>query len=219
MAYLLHMQVIMITTGTIGTSRAQAQKTGRDMDVRKIIHFENYGDALQLYRQVCERLLDINGWNELNGIKKKQYQLCNNLGLPKTGFAQEGDYIRFDLPAPRGTVSSVYDWVRIERIRNVKTTEDKYAFGMRVRPAADPTRNENSTAHFYTAETTNTFTAEVSEHTLIVGIHPRNEIINTAEAEDFYSQVRNLVVGFMSWLGIARSQWATLINGLVSQEY
>lgn len=207
----------MITISNFETARTVAENTGRDMDIRKTLTFETYGEAHDLYKKVCERLLHVNGWNQLNGIKENQYRLFNNLGQPKFGLAEEGDYIRFNLPAPRPDAGKGYDWVRIERIRNLKGV-DRLTFGMRVRPASDPTKNESTTAHFYTTKTTNTFTAELHDNHLIVGIHPRNEIINTAEVDDLYSKMRNLLVGFMSWLGIARSQWASLINGLVAEQ-
>lgn len=206
----------MITISNFESVRTVAENAGRDMDVRKTLTFDNYGDAHDLYKKVCERIADVNCWNQLLNLKAERYSLFDRFGQPKSGPAENGDYIRFNLPATRGNLANEYDWVRIELVRNLKGM-DRLTFCMRVRPAADPTKNENITAHYYTTKTTNTFTAELHDHQLIVGIHPRNEIINTVEAEGVESKLRNLAVGLLSWLGIARNQWSRLIGAWVAE--
>ncbi len=195
--------------------------TGVNMDTRKKVELHTTGEALDLYYKVAGRLADINEWNNLHGIKRNMYALYDMNGDPKQGTAEEGDYIRFSLPAPHLKNGSRFDWVRIERILEIKHDE-RNSTAMRVRPAADPTFKmpwkQAQTSHFYTNKTTNTFVVERLGVTVTVGIHPRNEIINTKQTTGFYNMVRNILVGVTAWVGVSKGQWKSLIAGLMHEE-
>lgn len=194
---------------------------GVNMDTKKKVELDSTGEALDLYYKVASRVLDVNEWNNLHGMKRPMYALFDVNGDPKVGLAAEGDYIRLSLPAPHLKKGKRYDWVLIERILEIKHDE-RNSTAMRVHPTIDPTtklpRKAGQTAHFYTNKTTNTFVVERLNNTVSVGIHPRNEVINTRQTEGFYNMVRNILVGVTAWLGISKTQWNTLIDALMYQE-
>lgn len=194
---------------------------GVNIDTKKKVELASTGEALELYYKVAGRLLDINQWNNLHGMKRQMYALYDMNGDPKSTLAEEGDYIRLNLPAPHLEGGKRYDWVRIERILEIKHNE-RNSTAMRVRPTVDPTLKTpwkaGNTAHFYTTKTTNTFVVERLNTSVTVGIHPRNEIINTKQTQGVYNMVRNILIGVTAWFGISKNQWNSLIDGLMYEE-
>ncbi len=196
---------------------APTPQKGIQMDTTTTKKFTTKEEAERLFLNAEKRMLDINKWNEINGAKTDQYQLTDPRGNPKFGLAAEQDYIRFKLPlAPSSDIGKGEDWVRIEKIVS-KIHKDKRSVAMIVRPAANPTAVFNSPAHFYGNETTNTFMVQWKDREVTAGVFGRNEEPNLEEQNSFYNKVRNLMVGTLAWLGIAKTQWATLIKGWLKE--
>lgn len=196
--------------------------TGVNHDTRKRIQLHSTGDAIDLYKTAAERLLYVNEWNTLESMEGQQYALFDINGDAKTGKAEEGDYIRINnTQALNLQKEKRYDWVRIEKMVQFEHKE-RNTTAMRVRPAADPTLKvpfkNRPTAHYYTSSATTTFIVERTETMVMVGIHPRNQVLNTAQATGFYNQLRNVVVGLMGLLGITKNQWKILLEGLVHEK-
>lgn len=190
---------------------------GVQMDTLTTKKFSSKEEAERLFLNAEKRMLDINRWNDINGAKENQYQLTDPRGNPKSGFAQEQDYIRFKLPlAPSSDVGKGEDWVRIEKIVS-KIHKDKRSVAMIVRPAANPTTVFTTPAHFYSTDTTNTFMVQWQGKEVTAGVFGRNEEPNIEEPNSLYNKLRNFLMGTLAWLGIAKTQWATLIKGWLKE--
>jgi len=197
------------------TPNATETLAGANLDVKKRVSLSTTGAAMDLYKNVSERLLHVNCWNELSGTGGKQYRLFDKNGTIKIGKAEEGDFIRFDLPMPHLNGAQRYDWVKIERILNVKFG-DKDSVAIRVQPAQNPTERESE--ENFSGPTTNTFIAERIGNTVTVAIYPRHQQTDVKEVGGFYSRLHNFLAEVIGWRRVSETQWNKLADGLLSGE-
>src|ERR1043165_1450254 len=123
----------MFTFDNESSALIPAPITGITTDVKEEVNFESHGDARNCWLKACERLKEVNGWNELMGLDYNQYQLFGKDGKEKTGQAKKGDFIRF---APKSELALAKDdhWRRIERMLSVKALNKHGCGGGSIRP-------------------------------------------------------------------------------------
>ena len=163
-------------------------------------------------------MLDVSNWHKLCGLGTATFTLTDNEGNKTARLAKEGDYIKIDIPGPGSKTGNGYDWVRIETIEDKRDEPNNYeAFTMRARPAKNPAGNADETAHFFQDEATSTFMVVRDANTVKAEIHGRNELPNI-EQETRPDTIRNAVIALVAMLGLSKSQWKKLVEGLVSSE-
>lgn len=163
--------------------------------------------ARNLFRDACERMLNVNSWYDYAGRKGTEFQLTDAQGNPLSRTeAQEGDLIRINIPAPPNAEGGDYDWVVIEKFDRVgEDSSGKQSFGFRVRPVPNPGKAHSQEAHFYTQRTTSTFLICRSGATVYAMERGRNEKPNLKGS--FWNKVRNFFVGLGAMLGLSIPMW------------
>ena len=82
-----------------------------------------------------------------------------------------------------------------------------------VRPTYDPTAEDpgpKTTSHFFTAESTNNFSANIKGKTVNAYVIGLNEKQNTAETDSMLEAARNVAAANIgSYLGIQKGEWTT----------
>jgi len=200
----------------------------------------NEKDARFIFERAAERLQDVNQWSEHCG-SLTSFQLIDEDGEPLQGSANEGDFIRIDLPGPGGREGEGYDWVRIEKIGVVATAaagvsgsrvspafdgvteelnlQDATIVLLQVRPSVNPCNKPSTTiAHFLESSATSTFLIERQGTTITAAIYGRNEVPNTQSPPSAIDKWRNAVVGAMGAIGLSKLQWKALAQGLLEKE-
>lgn len=170
--------------------------------------------AETLFRQARERLLDVNSWHELSGKALAEFQLTDPNGNAIHEKAQEGFFIRIDIPGPGTKDGDGFDWVQIEELAEY-TNGPVESFAIRVRPARNPSSGKSAVAHFYSAESTSTFTVTREDNRVTAAIYDRNTKAND-ESGNFQDQVRNTLAGVAGRMLFSKIQWESLTDGLLS---
>ena len=133
------------------------QQTGKAIDSETSLELDNVEEAKAFFNVVKTRLQDINNWHELAGSFSADFQLVNRDGLEVQRRAEKGDFFKIDIPGPGTESGDGYDWVQIEKIESTATPEVE-SYGLRVRPAKNPQNSREDIAHFYSSESTSSFT-------------------------------------------------------------
>ena len=172
-------------------------------------------EAEDLYKTACQRLVEINNWQNIAGKATASFQLTDKSGKEVDRVAQKGDHFKIDIPGPGSFSGEGFDWVQIEAIENGHNEGSQWT-AIKVRPATNP-RNENKdVAHFFSEETTSTFMVRKEGNKVIAGVYGRNEKPNT-ETETQIDKIRNTAIAAGAITGLSKIQWKSLVNGLVKR--
>ena len=188
------------------------QEQGSQIDVVSERQLETETGAQSVFNIAVQRLLSVNEWGNYAGVSA--FQLLDEHGVRAERQAEEGDYIRIDIPGPGAKAGKGYDWVRIEEISSNTTIAEPWV-AMRVRPSAHPHADEAETAHFLKDIATSTFIIRKVGLVIYAEEHARNEVPNTDDV-GLYDKGRNLIVAIGAKLGLSYPQWKRLVNGLLS---
>lgn len=187
------------------------QVTGTSIDVVEKITADSPYKAENLFQHSSIRLLSINNWDVYAGISG--FQLLDKSGVRVDRLAEEGDFVRIDIPGPGTNAGKGYDWVKIEQVKRIESAEEQI-LSMTVRPCAHPLSEENIVAHFLQNNATSTFIIRRKGLTVFAEEHGRNELPNTNQGSMF-DKSRNFVVGMAAKLGLSFPQWKSLVVGLL----
>lgn len=197
-----------------GAEHIPPQKIGEQMDAEEVRDFDDEAAAIEFFELVKHRLLDVNHWATLAGNGMSTFQLTNAFGNAVERLAQQGDYIKIDIPGPGSSAGKGYDWVLIETI--VEAAEvGMELLTIRARPTSSPISNSKDTAHFLTEQATSTFQVKRIGKHIYAEEHGRNEQANTYTA-DTLDNICNMAVGWVAMLGLSYPQWKSLLKGLLA---
>lgn len=192
------------------------QQEGNQVDIQHEAKLPNREQALQLFEAAKTRLLNVSCWGEIaNGITAK-FQLVNAEGVEVNRSAKVNDYFKIHIPgAPNSESGEGNDWVRIENIQDESDTEnDIQIISIRVRPASNPQKPDESSAHFFHEEATSTFVVKRKAKTVTAEVHGRNEVPNL-KADGVWDTIRHTIVAIGAILGFSNQQWNNLVEGLI----
>jgi hypothetical protein len=192
------------------------QYTGKQTDVCFSIMADTDKKAAGVFRIAVDRLFDVNNWSQLSGIGSAGFLHTDEEGNAVDRALKPGDYFRIDIPGPGSQAGKGYDWVRMEKIeKHLNSCADWEAIEITVRPAPNPTGEEQATAHFFAEQATSTFIVQRERRKLTAEVHGRNEIPNTDTGNSF-DNLRNGVVGATALTGFSEIQWKRLVKGILS---
>ena len=192
------------------------QQTGKAIDSETSLELDNVEEAKAFFNVVKTRLQDINNWHELAGSFSADFQLVNKDGLEVQRRAEKGDFFKIDIPGPGTESGDGYDWVQIEKIEST-ATPDVESYGLRVRPAKNPQNSRGDIAHFYSSESTSSFTVTRESNKVTAAIYDRNTKANK-DVEAATDKIRDAVIGASGILGFSKIQWKALTDGLVKKD-
>lgn len=198
------------------TSLVPEQQTGKAIDAVSAVKLSNEEMAKEFFKIVKSRLQDVNNWGKIAGNLSASFQLVDNDGIEIQRSAQKGDYFKIDIPGPGNKTGEGYDWVQIEDIQSISLPDMEH-FGFRVRPTDNPQSNRQDIAHFYSRESTSTFTVTRKGNKVTAGIYDRNTKPNK-DANFTADKIRDAVVGTAGVISLSRIQWKNLTDGLLNIE-
>lgn len=200
---------------TLGSEHIPPQHTGSEMDAVEKIDLANEAEAIRFFETVKDRLLNVNSWGEMAKLPMSSFRLVNSQGQEKPGKAQEGDYVKIDIPGPGTQSGKGFDWVILESIKENQDIASAY-ISITARPAPNPTGDVTEIAHFLKDDATSTFQVKRIGNTIYAEEHGRNEVPNT-DTNKSLDNIRNTLVGWGAKLGLSYPQWKSLVKGLVSK--
>ena len=192
------------------------QNTGAESDTSEELTLNTFEDAIEHFKIVKNRLLDVSEWHSISGKASADFTLTDYQGNAVNRLAREGDFFKIKIPAPQNETGDGYDWVQIQNIEELSTSENFELAAIKVRPASNPTNSEPETAHFFNDEASSTFLVKRDFKTISAEVHGRNEKPNTdASLSD---SIRNVFVALGAMLGFSKGQWKSLVQGLIKTE-
>ena len=193
-----------------------SQQTGWEVNAEAQKSFADAQTALSFFHIAKKRLLDVNHWQHMAGDAMAKFTLTNSNGDILNRPAQKGDYFKIDIPGPGTVAGKGYDWVQVEALDYI-TEPDMDVVAIRVRPTADPQQPGEGTAHFFSKDSTSTFTVRREGNKVFSSIHDRNARPNT-EAEHITDKVRNTAVATGAITAFAKLQWQQLVDGILKKD-
>ncbi|MCF0057080.1 hypothetical protein [Dyadobacter sp. CY356] len=191
-----------------------AQEDGSKINVESSVDVNSEEQAKALFQTAKSRLLDVNNWHDITGKMLAEFQLTDSSGNQTTTL-QEGTYFKIDIPGPGSNAGDGFDWVKVEKI-DAYTTPDIDSIGIRVRPASNPLSTNTDIAHFYSQDSTSTFTITREATKVTAGVYDRNTKTNK-DSEQLPDQLRNAVVGIGGIITFSRIQWKSLTDAIIKQ--
>lgn len=195
------------------TGTVPGQHRGDSVTAEGSRKFDDIIAAKDFFFQVEKKLLDINQWHDQAGEALARFMLTDSAGNPTSGATQEGLLIKIDIPGPGSKSGEGYDWVKIEEIKRVNSTEVQ-STALRVRPIAAPGSGEDKPTHFYDENSTSTFTITREDTLVTAAIYDRNINPNT-ESDSLIDKVRNAITGLFGEKVFSKIQWQALVDGLL----
>lgn len=192
------------------------QEKGVPIDTEKSIEFENEEEAVRFYKVARQRLVDVNRWHEIAGKLTAEFSLRDATGKPVNRSALKGDYFKIDIPGPGSTGGGGFDWIQIEDF--VEKQEQGFeSIAFTVRPANNPEKNTEHVSHFFSPESTSTFTVSRKNNIITAGIYDRNTKPNTS-GDTIPDKIRNTIIGAFGVGGGAKLQWKSLASAIIQKE-
>ena len=195
------------------------QTEGAQKNIQDSILFPDKQAAQAVFTKAKNRLLDVNNWGELCGDASAAFEVTDEKGNRIEGNPAVGNYFKIDIPGPGSSSGKGFDWVQVEAIneKDDSTADIEYTI-IRVRPASDPSTANENVAHFFSDKATSNFLVLREGAEVIAAVLGRNEIANTAEDDSLLDKIRNLVVGTGAKLGMADTQWKSLVEGILGKK-
>lgn len=195
------------------TGTVPGQHHGESVTAEGSRDFDDITTAKAFFFQAEGRLLNVNQWHDEAGEALARFILADSAGNPVDGMAQQGLLIKIDIPGPGSKSGEGYDWVKIEEIKRVNSTEVQ-STALRVRPIAAPGSGEDKPTHFYDENSTSTFTITREDTLVTAAIYDRNINPNT-ESDSLIDKVRNAITGLFGEKLFSKIQWQALVDGLL----
>lgn len=192
------------------------QEKGVPIDTEKSIELENEDEAVRFFQVAKQRLVDVNRWHEIAGKLTAEFSLHDSTGEPVNRTAQKGDYFKIDIPGPGSTGGGGYDWIRIEDFGEQEEPGFE-SISFTVRPANNPEKHTEHVSHFFSPESTSTFSVSRKNNIVTAGIYDRNTKPNTS-GDTIPDKIRNAIIGAFGVGGGAKLQWESLASALIQKE-
>ncbi|MEO5571558.1 MAG: hypothetical protein ABIT08_05290 [Bacteroidia bacterium] len=190
-------------------------KLGKKTGAASQVLESNLNKSKERYELAVKRLLDVNNWENISGSSVASFYLYNAYGKSVKRPAKESDLIAIDVPGPGPKTGNGFDWVVIEKIKEVKIRkENTDVFSLRVRPSTSPLNSDKDIAHFYTKTATSTFIITRKGNKIKAEEKGHNEIANT-KTNSVIDNLRNAAVAFTASHGLAYPQWKILMKGIL----
>lgn len=189
------------------------QKIGQSNDTFSHLALNDRNDADKLFKEIKNRLLNINQWNEYATLTNARFTLMDSNGNFINRLAAIGDYVKVVFSGMQKLISDSEEHVHIGQIISLKHGGMDVVI-MKVYPCADPTDNKQEVAHFFNDEASNTFLLYRTTTHIQLSVHGRNEIPNTGSGR-IRKKIRNLIFAVLAVAGISKIQWKSLAHGLL----
>lgn len=186
---------------------------GGHIHAESIVELHHLPAARALFLLARNRLMDVNHWKEISRLSLAEFRLTDSQGNEVSGPVQEGMYFKIDVPGPGTETGDGFDWAVVEKISEY-SRDDIESLGIRVRPAPNPTNDDQEIAHFYAEQATSTFTITRENTKITAAVYDRNTKTNNQD-EGFFDKVRNALTGTGGILAFSKIQWKSLTEGLI----
>jgi hypothetical protein len=193
------------------------QEEGAEKNIETKENLKSIEEAKELFTVARTRLLDVNQWDKICGKLSAVFKLTDNKGNEIQGNPEVGNYFKIDIPGPGTASGHGYDWVRVEAIEEKQDEQNnEESILIRVRPADNPSTNDNNIAHFFSDKATSNFVVSRKENSVTAAVYGRNEVPNTSTNKPL-DKTRNAIVGSTAVAGLSNPQWKSLANGVLGK--
>lgn len=191
-----------------------AQVKGGSHDIVSMHCANSIDSAKDCFQKLQDRLMSVNEWHTFSAKVKTQFVLIDPLTDEPTTELKEGNLIQIDIPGPGSPSGSGFDWTVITDLQIGNKNEDTPYFAFTIRPCPAPNTKDDTVAHFYDEESTNTFIVRRIGTCIYAEVHGRNQIENTSDVP-VLDVVRNKAVAIGSKFGIGSLNWIGFTSALL----
>ena len=193
------------------------QHSGNSCETHVTIDSKN--DLKNDFDTLCQRLLNINQWEEYASLSGADFILMNSEGIEKNNDPDIGDFVRIRYSKHQNLLSEKFDFVQIEKLIQNTKEEDPFVL-LQLRPSVDPSLASKEISHFFDDSATNSFIIYVLNNQLHFSIIGRNECTNK-EVERTIDKIRHFVFANLGFVAFSKIQWESFAKGItnLNEEY
>ncbi len=170
--------------------------------------------AVKDFEELQLRLKSVNEWDSFSAKIKAKFFIIDPKTNQTTSELKVGNLVKIDIPGPGSPSGSGYDWTEIIDVQNGIENQNCPFFAFTLRPCPAPDSDDETVAHFYNKESTNTFIVRRMGTCVYAEVHGRNQIENTSDAP-LLDIVRNKAVAIGSKFGIGSLNWMGFASALL----
>lgn len=191
---------------------------GKQTSLKSEVECDSVEQAKKIFIFAKHNLLTPETWHDLTGKMSPTFNLTDSLGNEVFKLAEVGDYIKINLPGPNNNNGDGYDWVRIDKLVYDKDENigEEY-FGIRIRPADNPSSSNSEVAHFFEDSATGTYILIRQQNKVTAEYFGNNEVPNNS-TDKITDNIRNTVVAGIGMIGMSEIQWKVFIDNLLKEE-
>ncbi len=197
-------------------NKIPTQMDGVKSDSVSTIEFENSDLAAAHFELVKKRFLDINSWQNFAGSEKAEFSLRDSEGNSISTLPEVGNYVAIKIPLLHNPAEEGYDWVKVEVCESEKAPDFESLY-IRLRPAADPRKENGEIIHFLNKTSTSNFIISRENRKISAEIYARNEKPNTDD-KNLMEKIRNKTVALGAQALGSKIQWKSLTDGFLKCE-
>lgn len=190
------------------------QIKGGSHDTVSMFCTDRLESAIEYYEKLEARFKSINEWHAFSDKVKAEFTMFDGKTNRPTNSLEIGNLIRIDVPGIGNLSGGGYDWTQITDIRTDGEERSLPFFSMTLRPCSAPGDMDETVAHFYSGDSTNTFVIRRIGTCIYAEVHGRNETENTSGVS-VLDAVRNKVVAIGGMLGLGKMNWQAFTKALL----
>lgn len=194
------------------------QLEGKKTDIKHAEFFESREDAITCFNRAYKRMLNPRIWHDLSGVLSAGFHLQDESGKDPHRLAEEGDYLKIDIPGSVALPGSRNDWVKVALIENhADNNAEEESVGMKLIPSNAPTNKNEAANKFYGDNASSTFLITRTGNEVTSFYFGRNEITVT-ESDQGTDTVGHTVTSAGAFTYLTDTQWLVLINAFLQPE-
>ncbi len=187
---------------------------GENQDIVNMFCTDTEEAARDCYQVLESRLRGVNDWTSMSDKVKTGFSLFNSGGTGNPGNVEHGNLIRIDIPGAGNPSGNGYDWTEVIDIQTGGDKNRDPFCSITISPCTAPGTKNNTVAHFYTGESTNTFIVRKIGCCVYAEVHGRNETENISDVP-ILDTLRNKAVAIGGKFGLGSINWSAFTEALL----
>jgi hypothetical protein len=201
----------------IETSRGPADR--ELMILQEIRSFIRREDAILLFKNAREKLININQWNELVGSQTTCFQLVTPAGQLMEASAGSNSYVRVDIAGKGSETGYGYDWLQIEDWVDMEDENENLSLlSFSLRPSVNPEQKNEKTAHYFSADSSITMLLRREANNVKMSVFETNLVINPVAEKSVAGTIRQTLIGSAGVCGLTNNEWEEIVRNLLEIE-
>lgn len=201
----------------IETSRGAADR--ELMILQEIRSFIRREDAILLFKNARDKLININQWDTLLAGHTTSFQVVSTTGQLIDASAGSSFYVRIDIASKGSETGYGYDWLQIEDWVDMEDENENLSLlSFSLRPSVNPEQKNEKIAHYFSPDSSLTMLLRREANNVKISVFETNLVINPLAEKSVAGTIRQTLVGSAGVCGLTNNEWEEIVRNLLEIE-